>query len=347
MVGHWLSKAKITGSNPREAASIHFREQVLPKRLHHCIMEFYKGVRGGDLCLYRAYEFLVKQKKANGVTQWRCRDWKKLNCPAKMETRGEEVIQTPSEHSHATNLAGARAKIVMSHMKEDAEQQLASTRNILGTRLEGVPDPVLAKLPKKSSLERRIRGRRQQATLPLPDPTSRDFEIPEEFQDLILHDSGREDPNRILAFADREVLSSISMEEWFGDGTFDKVPCQFFQLYTLHCHIGFGYPPFIYFLLPNKTRETYEGMFQIVQDNIPGEPSRLLLDYEHEQGAYRAFLQVYRDVETSGCFFHLRLSVHRKVQELGLKQRYEQDIEYAHLVKCITALAFVPTTDVE
>ncbi len=184
VVGHWLSKAKITGSNPREAASIHFREQVRPKRLHHCIMEFYKSVRGGDVCLYGAYEYLVKRKKANGVTQWRCRDWKKLNCPAKMETRGEEVIQAPSEHSHATDLAGARAKIVMSHMKEDAEQQLASTRNILGTRLEGVPDPVLAKLPKKSSLERRIRGRRQQATLPLPDPTSRDFEIPEEFQDL-------------------------------------------------------------------------------------------------------------------------------------------------------------------
>ncbi len=39
--------------------------------------------------------------------------------------------------------------------------------------------------------------------------------------------------------------------------------------------------------------------------------------------------------------------MHRKVQELGLRQCYDEDLEYAHLVKCMTALSFVPTADVE
>ncbi len=196
-----------------------------------------------------------------------------------MNKRGEEEIKTPSEHCHEPDLAGARAKVIRSKMK-DASSQLALTRNIHGTHLEDVPAPVLAILPKKGTLERIIHNARSKADLPVQDPTSRDFEIPEEFNDFMGHDTGPDDPLRILAFADAEVLRFVNNEEWFGDGTFDKVPCQFFQLNTLHCYIGFSYPPFLYFLLPNKTGETYERMIHIVQNLVPATPSKLLLDYE-------------------------------------------------------------------
>ena len=242
-------------------------------------------------------------------------------------------------------MARARAKVLMSKMKEDAGSQLAATRNILGTHLEQVPAPVMAHLPKKNTLERNIRNARSKGNLPVPDPMSRDFEIPEEFNDFVFHDTGRDDPNRILAFADAEVLAHVNREEWFGDGTFDKVPCQYFQLYTLHCKMGYSYPPFLYFLLPNKTTETYKRMFQIVKDLVPAVPTKLLLDFE--KGAHTAFNSIFPEVTTTGCFFHLRQSVHRKVQELGLKQRHDQDMEFAHLVKCITALSFVPPDDAE
>ncbi len=126
---------------------------------------------------------------------------------------------------------------------------------------------------------------------------------------------------------------------------FDEVPNSFFQLYTLHCRTGFTYSPFIYFLLPNKTAETYERMFQIVRQKVPIQPSKLILDFE--KGAHQAFHQVYPDVPTAGCYFHLKQSVLRKVQEFGLKQRYEQDLDYQILVRSITALAFVPPAQVE
>ncbi|CAF2794018.1 unnamed protein product [Rotaria sp. Silwood2] len=48
----------------------------------------------------------------------------------------------------------------------------------------------------------------------------------------------------------------------------------------------------------------------------------------------------------SGCFFHLQNSIHRKMQELGLKTNYEQDPVFAHNVNKIAALAFLDPNDV-
>ncbi len=103
---------------------------------------------------------------------------------------------------------------------------------------------------------RMIRRARSKQREPIPGPTSLSFQIPDELRDFLLHNTGEEDPARILAFGDREVLESVTYDEWFGDGTFDKVPAVF-QLYTIHCKIGYTFPPFLYFLLPNKTRDTF------------------------------------------------------------------------------------------
>jgi hypothetical protein len=136
------------------------------------------------------------------------------------------------------------------------------------------------------------------------------------------------------------IQQNVSTEEWFGDGTWDKVPGQYCQLYSLHSRIGFTYTPFIYFLLPNKDYRNLSKNVPNYQTSCASSPQRLLLDFE--QGAHTAFKSIYPGIETSGCFFHLRQSVHQKVQELGLKRQYEQDLEFATLVKCITALSFVP-----
>ncbi len=51
---------------------------------------------------------------------------------------------------------------------------------------------------------------------------------------------------------------------------------------------------------------------------------------------------VHPESTTSGCYFHLKQSVLRKVQVCRLKRRYKQDLQLQTLVKCITAFAFVP-----
>ncbi len=78
-------------------------------------------------------------------------------------------------------IAKAKANKIRSQAKDEAQRQVASTRNILGTHLEQVSSAVMREMPKKGTLERQIRRARQKANFPLPDPTSLDFEVPEEF----------------------------------------------------------------------------------------------------------------------------------------------------------------------
>ncbi len=136
-------------------------------------MEFYKSERGGDVCLYQAFEYIVKMRREEGVIHWRCREYRKFRCKATLITKGDEVMKQQNEHCHGANLARARANLVVSQMKEDAAAQSTTTRNILGSRLEGVPATVLANMPKKGSIERRIRKARQTAQVPLPEPVSK------------------------------------------------------------------------------------------------------------------------------------------------------------------------------
>ena len=82
--------------------------------------------------------------------------------------------------------------------------------------------------------------------------------------------SGVADPQRIIAVGNRELISCFrNASIWFGDGTFSVVPEMYFQLYMVHTTIENNYPPCVYFLLPNKTQETYRRMFNILRDLVP------------------------------------------------------------------------------
>jgi len=59
-----------------------------------------------------------------------------------------------------------------------------------------------------------------------------------------------------------------------------------------------------------------------------------------------AFSEAYPNTHVTGCYFHLTQSVIRKVNELGLKVPYETNDEVRGNIRCLSALAFVPVTDV-
>ena len=60
-------------------------------------------------------------------------------------------------------------------------------------------------------------------------------------------------------------------------------------------------------------------------------------------------LQCYRRFVSSlkkGCFFHFSRAVFRKIQSLGLQVRYKDEEDFAHKVRMLAGLAFVPEPDV-
>ena len=126
---------------------------------------------------------------------------------------------------------------------------------------------------------------------------------------------------------------------------FECSPSIFLQLYTIHCCIGNTYPPCLYFLLPDKQGTTYSWKFKIRKDLLHNSnPGCIVLDFE--LAAHNGFRKIFPGVSISCCFFHLRQSVLQQVGALGLKNRYEEDLEVQVNVCTLTSLAFVPPADV-
>lgn len=74
-------------------------------------------------------------------------------------------------------------------------------------------------------------------------------------------------------------------------------------------------------------------------------PTTLMCDFE--TAAIRAFEQEFPGLVMTGCFFHLGQCCWRKCQQLRLVTFYaEEDDLFASWLRCLPALAFVPTDQV-
>ena len=170
------------------------------------------------------------------------------------------------------------------------------------------------------------------------------FALHENFHEILLHDSGSEDPEHFLIFGTTQLLDGLARAElWLADGTFKTVPSIFFQLYTIHFQSDSGRnPAAVYALLPNKTRSTYSRMLSVIKEQIPtADPTCILLDFE--MAAMSTFNEFFPDANIKGCFFHLSQSVIRKANQLGMKSDIESNIDFSTAVLCLPALSYVPS----
>lgn len=306
-------------------------------------MEFSRTQKGNQVLLYQGHEYTKYRENGSGVITWRCRFYFATKCRAFLRTRTRNIIGEVPQHCHDSNPQKSQANILKTTMKQDMKAVGATPRNVMGNILSGVNMDVLAHLPKLSSLTRSLFKHKE--TTHIPNPSTTDFRIPGQYADLILHDTGADDPERILAIGNADMLSQLDKDIIYGDGTFDKAPSMFYQLYTWHAKVGNSYPPCIYFLLQKKNMDTYNRMLTILKQLVPNiMPQKILLDFEKAcmSAAQIAFTQA----EVKGCYFHLCQSVIRKINSVGLKLVYESDIDMKLKLKSLPALSFVPLPDV-
>lgn len=154
------------------------------------------------------------------------------------------------------------------------------------------------------------------------DPKSlEELVIPERYMQasngerFLLHDSGP-GSNRFLLFGSRlslQCLASGSDRDIYGaDGTFAVVPDLFNQLYTIHALRDSTSYPCIYALLPNRTEDTYNRLFDVVRNLQPSFQPRVIMT-DFERAAINSFHSRFQDAEQRGCFFHFSQAVWRKV----------------------------------
>ncbi|KAH9379213.1 hypothetical protein HPB48_018701 [Haemaphysalis longicornis] len=101
----------------------------------------------------------------------------------------------------------------------------------------------------------------------------------------------------------------------------------------------------LYCLLRRKTMATYTRVFRTILHLEPGlSPVTLLTDFE--QAAIQAFRAVFPAAAPSACFFHLKQSVQRKVEESGLASLYSRNSRFREAVQLLPALAFLRPEDI-
>ena len=205
-----------------------------------------------------------------------------------------------------------------------------------------VSDPSLARLPVRDNIKRRIRALRQNNQV-AKERNNLQFDSVltkltmnqrkeiflrcdtgpgkwtlEEKYDLQLVFLGDE---RILIFASPEQLQILqTSNDFLVDGMFKVVPEVFYQLYIVHAVYRQHVVSVIYALLKRKNDETYQRMLEEIIKVAPDwSPTTVMMDFE--QASINAFQCLFPSVALSGCYFHLRRSIHRKIQ-VGKKFRW-------------------------
>lgn len=159
-------------------------------------------------------------------------------------------------------------------------------------------------------------------------------------------DDEENDSILIIIFATTGNLHHLSRAKvWYGDGTFKVCPTLFYQLYTLHAEVHGQVVPLVYTLLPGKSQRSYRFMWMKLHELLA--ERRLVSNLEEfrsdlELGPINTVTTVFVPRSLATCFFHFAQAHWRKIQALGLMEQYLHDEEFSMLLRCFTALAFVP-----
>ncbi|XP_077148452.1 uncharacterized protein LOC143809211 [Ranitomeya variabilis] len=307
--------------------------------------------RGKKKLVYENHIYIFSKRTADDVhSLWVCE--KRLTskgCVWTNEASGE-VVKVTNPHNHAAQAARPEAIRLVNEVVTRARTTQETPQQILTEVISGTHSNVVALLPKKLSLKRTLRLSRQLGNIPRLPQTLDQLVIPQKFkginidgiqQQFLLYDSGS-GHRRILIFGTRDNLHLLAQsKEWFADGIFSTTPSLFKQLYTIHVvHSGLVVPV-VYALLTDKSRSTYQRLLQQLKNMQPRlQPHNLMLDFE--LAAIQAFENEFPNLKKTSCFFHLSQSVWRKVQNEGLKVQYQGNHEFAHWIRMIPALSFLP-----
>ena len=138
--------------------------------------------------------------------------------------------------------------------------------------------------------------------------------------------------------------------KWFMDGCFKIAPRGLFmQVYIICVEFGNRSITLVYALLQRKLQATYEEVLRALNNymfEINIIPTVTSFSMDFETAAHNAALTVFPNRAIDGCFYHLCQSTYRKIQELGLAVRYNQDAVFKNFCGTLDVLAFLRLVDV-
>ncbi|RNA00587.1 hypothetical protein BpHYR1_016466 [Brachionus plicatilis] len=238
-----------------------------------------------------AKKFSYKTK--DDTFNWRCNNGKFQNCPGTSDMRQMAPAQPDTKPQCQKNVPAEVSAILPSY---SASKQLCSRNRV---------DPYDSyDISKDLNFE-------------LHD----DFQVTEKNDLFLVYDEKYNDEDRMLIFSTHKNLQILCENRyWLCDETFDAAPAVFKQLFTLHNIKNGKNLPLVYALFSNKQESTYTKFFRFISERVTLSPLSVSCDYE--LAIINAIEEVYPDSEIAGCFFHLKKSIWRHIQENNLAAKY-------------------------
>ena len=246
-------------------------------------------------------------------------------CPGRATTdESDQLLSTNNNHNHEANEVEVGVAKVLCAMKERAKAETTSIPRIYQEGMQSVSQDadIAATLPTYCSIRTSLYSKRRERLPPLPS-TIDEVDFSGEWSKTFNgEDFLRAARNNVFMFATESNLKVLSEAMTvYCDGTFSVCPRLFYQLFTIHCIKHGKQFPLVYFLLPSKSRETYNMAFLLFKEicqnySIDLDPQQVKTDFE--LALVQSLAISFPNAEFRGCFYHLSQAIWNKQQLGGL-----------------------------
>jgi hypothetical protein len=319
-------------------------------------MNYVISKQGKPRLIYQGYLFF-KEKETVVKVIWRCTEYRKQKCKARLHSTGTETISEIGEHNHAADAVYIEKEMAICQIREQAVNTNETAQKIVSDVSVNMTADVAAMMPQQRSIKRCVRRYREAESTHPANPKSLEdlvvsipYTVTSSDEPFLLYDGGdtQEPQERMLIFSTERNLKILKdSQHWFMDGTFKACPTLFHQMYTVHASFNKAIIPLVYCLLPGKTTAIYKNLFEQMHILRSGlQPLSVMIDFE--QAAITAINTAFGDAtKIRACYFHFLQCIFRKVCFYGLKKKYNTEKEFAGKIKMLAALSFVPINQVQ
>ncbi|CAF0913032.1 unnamed protein product [Didymodactylos carnosus] len=224
-----------------------------------------------------------------------------------------------TDHSDAPNPDEIIAAEFNSKISERAITSYDPPGRVINEALLDVHKDDGTAIPSYTASQCTIERKRKKDDIPLPKLTSfEDISIPQQLtvtnggDRFLLYDNEDSDDRTIILLSDDALNRLSNSEYWHAYGTFKVAPQLFYQLYTIHGFIRGRSVPLVYALLPGKSEAVYGELFNVLVQNVNKHPKSITIDFE--RAVENVIKQKLPTTTISGCFFHFKQALWRKIQ---------------------------------
>ena len=134
----------------------------------------------------------------------------------------------------------------------------------------------------------------------------------------------RKKNQRIMIFSTNEQLELLKSPnlELFSDQVYKHIPKYFLQMMIIHVKVGMVAHPIMYILMTNKTKRSYDYVFDFISRKY--NPSVLSIMMDYEMAPRSSAKKDFPASLVKGCWFHYCQAIFKNIASLELKKNIQK-----------------------